>query len=135
MKKKYLLTPGPTPIPPEVSAKEGLPVLHHRTAEFGAIFQEVIENLKYAFQTKNDVFVMAGSGTGAMESAVSNLLSPGDTALVASSGVFGDRFGKIMEVYGIKTIVVREPDGQIVVPNKIEDALKKNAGIKAVFAT
>src|SRR4029077_15852113 len=135
MKKKYLLTPGPTPIPPEVSAKEGLPVMHHRTSEFGAIFQEVIENLKYVFQTKNDVFVIAGSGTAAMESAVSNLLSPGDAALVASSGVFGDRFAKIIEVYGIKTILLREPDGQIVVPAKIEEALKKNPAIKAVFAT
>src|ERR1051326_9395859 len=120
MKKRFLLTPGPTPIPPEVSAKEGLPVLHHRTSEFGVIFQEVIENLKYAFQTKNDVFVIASSGTGALESAVCNLLSPGDTALVASSGVFGDRFAKILDVYGIKTVLLREPDGQIVVPAKIE---------------
>ena len=135
MKKHFLLTPGPTPIPPEVSAKEGLPVLHHRTSEFGAIFQEVIENLKYAFQTKNDVFLIAGSGTGAMESAVANLLSPGETALVASSGVFGDRFIKIMEAYGIQAIPLREPDGQVVVPAKIEEALKKNPGIKAVFAT
>ncbi len=135
MKKHFLLTPGPTPIPPEVSAKEGLPILHHRTSEFGAIFQEVIENLKVVFQTKNDVFVTASSGTGAMESAVCNLLSPGDTALVASSGVFGDRFTKILEVYGVKTVVLREPDGQVTVPSKIEDALKKNPQIKAVFAT
>ncbi len=135
MKKHFLLTPGPTPIPPEVSAKEGLPVLHHRTSEFAAIFQEVIENLKYVFQTKNDVFVTASSGTGALESAVCNLMSPGDTVLVASSGVFGDRFTKILEVYGAKTIVLREPDGQVVVPAKIEEALKKNPQIKAVFAT
>jgi aspartate aminotransferase-like enzyme len=135
MKKQFLLTPGPTPIPPEVSSKEGLPVLHHRTSEFGAIFQEVIEGLKYVFQTKNDVLVIASSGTGALESAVCNLLSPGDTALVASSGVFGDRFIKIMEVYGIKPIVLREPDGQVVVPAKIEEALKKNPAIKAVFTT
>ena len=134
MKKNFLLTPGPTPIPPEVSAKEGLPILHHRTAEFGAIFQEVIENLKYVFQTKQDVFVTASSGTGALESAVCNLLSPGDTALVATSGVFGDRFVKIMEVYGVKAIVLREPDGDVV-PVKIEEALKKNPAIKAVFAT
>ena len=121
MKKSFLLTPGPTPIPPEVSAKEGLPILHHRTAEFGAIFQEVIENLKYVFQTKHDVFVTASSGTGSLESAVCNLLSPGDTALVATSGVFGDRFVKIMEVYGVKAIVLREPDGEVAVPAKIEE--------------
>ena len=135
MKKHFLLTPGPTPIPPEVSAQEGLPVLHHRTGEFGIIFQEVIENLRYVFQTKNDVFVTASSGTGAMESAVCNLLSPGDTALVASTGVFGDRFAKILEVYGVKSIVLREPDGHVTVPSKIEEALKKNPYAKAVFAT
>jgi aspartate aminotransferase-like enzyme len=135
MKKHFLLTPGPTPIPPEVSAREGLPVLHHRTSEFGAIFQEVIENLKYAFQTKNDVFVIASSGTGAMESAVCNLLSPSDTAIVASSGVFGDRFSKIMDVYGIKAVLVREPDGYPVSASKIEEALQKNPSAKAVFAT
>src|SRR5688572_33508643 len=118
MKKQFLLTPGPTPIPPEVSAKEGLPIMHHRTAEFSAIFQEVIENLKYAFQTKNDVFLIASSGTGALESAVCNLLSPGDTALVASSGVFGDRFIKMIEVYGAKAVVLREPDGHAVIPQK-----------------
>lgn len=135
MKKHFLLTPGPTPIPPEVSAKEGFPILHHRTSEFAAIFQEVIENLKYAFQTKNDVFVTASSGTGALESAVCNLMSPGDQALVASSGVFGDRFTKILEVYGVKTIVLREPDGHVAIPAKIEEALKKNPQIKAVYAT
>jgi serine---pyruvate transaminase len=135
MKKQFLLTPGPTPIPPEVSSKEGLPVMHHRTAEFSAIFQEVIENLKYAFQTKNDVFLIASSGTGALESAVCNLLSPGDTALVASSGVFGDRFIKMIEVYGAKAVVLREPDGHAVIPQKIEDALKQNPNAKAVFAT
>src|SRR5262245_51439424 len=111
MKKKFLLTSGPTPIPLEVSSKEGLFILHYRTTEFSAIFQEVIENLKYVFQTKNDVFIISGSGTGVMESAVSNLLSPGDTAIVASSGVFGDRFAKIMDAYGVKAVLVRESDG------------------------
>ena len=92
MKKQYLLTPGPTPIPPEVAQKEALPILHHRTSEFGEIFSGVIQCLKYVFQTKNDVFLLASSGTGAMESAVVNLLSRGDEAIVASSGKFGDRW-------------------------------------------
>lgn len=109
--------------------------MHHRTSEFSAIFQEVIDNLKYAFQTKNDVFLIASSGTGALESAVCNLLSPGDTTIVASCGVFGDRFIKMIEVYGAKPIVLREPDGQAVVPAKIEETLKKNPHVKAVFAT
>ncbi len=78
MKKPYLITPGPTPIPPEVSAKEGLPILHHRTNEFQAFFAEVIAGLKYVYQTKNDVLLMSCSGSGAMESAVANILSPGE---------------------------------------------------------
>src|SRR6185437_10000757 len=114
MKKYYLITPGPTPVPPEVSAQEGLPILHHRTSEFGAIFTEVIENLKYVFQTRNDVLIMTGSGTASMESAVANLLSPGDAALVASTGWFGDRFAKILDTYGIQTTLVREDDGKSV---------------------
>src|SRR5579872_1094112 len=123
MKKLSLITPGPTPIPPEVSAVEGLPILHHRTAEFSAIFAEVVDGLKFVFQTKNDLFIIPGSGTAGMESAVANLLSPGDTALVATSGVFGDRFVKIMEAYGIQSIVLRAPDGQVVPPSKIEEVL------------
>src|SRR5689334_6846027 len=111
MKKHFVITPGPTPVPPEVSAKEGLPIIHHRTAEFQAIFGQVIEDLKYAFQTKNDVLLMAGPGTGALEAAVANVLSPGDSVLVASSGWFGDRFAKIMEAYGIKPMVIRAVDG------------------------
>jgi aspartate aminotransferase-like enzyme len=135
MKKYYLITPGPTPIPPEVSSKEGLPILHHRTKEFGVYFTEVIEGLKYVFQTKNDVLLITCSGTGAMESAVANLMSAGDTAIVASSGAFGERWGKILERYGVLVVFVREPEGQAIPPAKIEEALKKNPQAKAVFAT
>lgn len=135
MKKYYLLTPGPTPVPPEVSAKEGLPVLHHRTSEFGVIFTEVLENLKYAFQTRHDVLLLTSSGTGAMESAVANLMSPGQTAIVASSGVFGDRWGKILESYGAQVIWVCEEPGRAIVPSKVEEALKKHPQAKAVFTT
>ena len=133
MKKHYLITPGPTPIPPEVSSKEGLPVLHHRTSEFGVYFVEVIEGLKYVFQTRNDLFLITSSGTGGMESAVANLISAGDTAIVAASGAFGERWGKILASYGAQVVWVREPDGQAIVPSKIEEALKKNPQAKAVF--
>jgi aspartate aminotransferase-like enzyme len=135
MKKYYLITPGPTPIPPEVSSKEGLPILHHRTTEFGAYFTEVIEGLKYVFQTKNDLFIITCSGTGAMESAVANVVSPGDTAIVASSGAFGERWGKILERYGVQVVFVREPEGQAIAPAKIAEALKKTPQAKAVYAT
>ena len=135
MKKHYLLTPGPTPIPPEVALKEALPILHHRTGEFAAIFSDVAESLKYVFQTKNDVLIVASSGTGAMESSVVNLLKPGDAALVASCGNFGDRWTKILEAYGIKPQVIAVEWGKTINPADIEKALKANPQIKAVYTT
>ena len=133
MKKYYLITPGPTPIPPEVSSKEGLPILHHRTHEFGAVFTEVIEGLKYVFQTKGDVLLLTSSGTGAMESAVANIMNAGETAIVGVSGAFGDRWVKLLETYGAKVIAVKADDGYAVDPAKIEEALQKNPQAKAVF--
>lgn len=135
MKKHYLLTPGPTPIPPEVAIKSALPILHHRTSEFGEIFEKVVEGLKWVFQTKNDVFVMASSGTGAMESAVVNLLSPNDKVLVASCGVFGNRWAKICQAYGLEPILIEEEWGKAVVSAKVQEAINKNPDIKVVFTT
>lgn len=135
MKKYFLLTPGPTPVPPEVSLEEALPVLHHRTTEFGAVFTRVLEDLKYAFQTKNQVLLMSASGTGAMESAVVNTLSPGSKAIVATSGSFGNRWGKICQAYGVEPVMVQEEWGKPVRVDQIQDALKKNPDAVAVFAT
>ncbi len=135
MKKQYLLTPGPTPIPPNVALKEALPILHHRTSEFAEIYKDVAEGLKYVFQTKNDVYMLAASGTGAMEMAVVNLLSAGDEIIVASCGNFGDRWKKIAETYGVKVTSVSVEWGKVVVPAEIEKALKANPNIKAVYTT
>lgn len=135
MKKYYLLTPGPTPIPPEVALETALPILHHRTSEFGKIFTEVIESLKYVFQTEATVLLMTSSGTGGMEASVVNLLSPGDKVLVASSGVFGERWVKILETYGIKPDVIQNEWGKAIDVDEVEKRLKANPGIKAVFTT
>lgn len=135
MKKHYLLTPGPTPIPPEVALKEAQPILHHRTSEFGAIFSDVAEGLKYVYQTQNDVLILSSSGTGAMEASIVNLLSPGDDALVASCGNFGERWSKQLEAYGIKPTNIAVEWGKTVNPAEIEKALKANPKIKAVFTT
>jgi len=86
VKKKNLLSPGPTPVPSQVLLSMAKPLIHHRTPEFKAIFKEINENLKYVFQTKNDVFTFTTSGTGAMEAAVANLLSAGDTAVCVRGG-------------------------------------------------
>jgi aspartate aminotransferase-like enzyme len=133
MKKAYLITPGPTPIPPEVSSKEGLPILHHRTNEFGAYFVEVLEGLKYVYKTKNDMLLISGSGTGAMEASVANLLSRGDTAIVATSGAFGERWVKICEAFGAKVVQAKAEWGRAVDPSEVEKALRANPTAKAVF--
>lgn len=135
MKKHYLLTPGPTPIPPEVALKEALPIIHHRTSEFAKIFKDVAEGLKLMFQTKNDVFMTSSSGTGTMESAVVNLLSPGDEVIVASSGNFGDRWSKICNVYGVTVHNANAAWGKAVSASEIEKILKSNRKIKAVYTT
>jgi aspartate aminotransferase-like enzyme len=135
MLKHYLLTPGPTPIPPEVALKEAMPILHHRTSEFGLIYKDVAEGLKYVFQTKNEVYTIASSGTGAMEMAVVNLLSTGDEVIVAGCGNFGERWTKITERYGIKIIDASVEWGKVVKPETIEKTLKENPNVKAVYTT
>jgi aspartate aminotransferase-like enzyme len=133
MKKYYLLTPGPTPVPHRVAAKSSEPILHHRTKEFQAIFKSVQEGLKYVFRTKNDILMMSGSGSGAMEAAVQNTLSPGDEVIVASVGSFGERWIKICEAFGVKVHALREEWGTPADPQKIEAALKANPNVKAVL--
>jgi aspartate aminotransferase-like enzyme len=133
VKKKYLLSPGPTPVPEAALLTMAYPMMHHRTPQFSAIFAEVKEDLKYLFQTKNDVLILSSSGTGAMESAVVNIFSPGDHALVVNGGKFGERWGKICESYGLKTIWLNVEWGRAVKSEAIEDALNKDREIKGVF--
>ena len=83
MQKKLLLSPGPTPVPSEALLAMAQPIIHHRTPEFTEVFNQVQEGLKYLFQTENDVLIIAGSGTSAMEAAVSNILSPGDKDIIS----------------------------------------------------
>lgn len=135
MRKNYLLTPGPTPLPPEVRAAMARPIIHHRTPQFQAVLKEAIEGLQYVFQTKNDVFILTSSGTGAMEAAVTNLLSSGDTALVIQGGKFGERWTEICKAYGMLAEVIDVEWGKAVNPLDIEKRLKANPKIKAVFAT
>jgi len=135
MRKNYLLTPGPTPLPPQVCEAMARPIIHHRTPQFQAILKEASEGLKYVFQTKNDVFILASSGTGAMEAAVINLLSPGDTALTIQGGKFGERWTQICKSYGINTDILDVEWGKAVEPGEIAKRLKANPKIKAVFTT
>ncbi|MDP2904919.1 MAG: aminotransferase class V-fold PLP-dependent enzyme, partial [Candidatus Omnitrophota bacterium] len=135
MRKNYLLTPGPTPLPPEVCESMSRPIIHHRTPQFQAVLKEASEGLKYVFQTANDVFILASSGTGAMEAAVANLLSYGDTAVIVEGGKFGERWTELCKAYGVNTEVIKVEWGQAVDAREIEERLRKNPKIKAVFTT
>ncbi len=92
MRKKHLLAPGPTPLFPEAVREMSGSIMHHRAPEFALVLGEVREDLKYLFQTNNDVLILSSSGTGAMEGAVTNFLSPGDKVLVVRGGKFGERW-------------------------------------------
>ena len=133
MEKKYLFSPGPTMLPPEVLLKMAEPIMHHREPEFEKIFAEIRQGLKYLFQTKNEVLIFTSSGTGAMEGAVSNLLSKGDKALVVRGGKFGERWGEICKAYGIELIPVDVEWGRAVDPEKIQEILKSDPSIRAVY--
>ncbi|MBU3958817.1 MAG: alanine--glyoxylate aminotransferase family protein [Candidatus Omnitrophica bacterium] len=135
MRKSYLLTPGPTPLPPQVCEALGRPIIHHRTPQFQAILKEANDGLRYVFQTKNDVFILASSGTGAMEAAVANLLSAGDTAITIQGGKFGERWTEICNSYGINTEIIEVQWGEAVEAREIEKRIKANPKIKAVFTT
>ena len=133
MRKRYLLAPGPTPVPPEILLAMAHPIMHHLAPEFAELFGQVRENLKWLFQTRQDVITLVSSGTGGMESAVSNFLSPGDKALVINGGKFGERWLKLCQVYGAKVEEIKVEWGYAVDPRKVSQALKKDPAIKAVY--
>jgi aspartate aminotransferase-like enzyme len=98
--KRYLFTPGPTPVPPEVLEVLSRPAIHHRGPDFVAAYKRVLARLKEVFRTENEVLMFTSSGTGAFESAVANLTEPGERALVVSSGNFGERWAQMTARYG-----------------------------------
>ena len=130
-----LRIPGPTPCPPQVLEAMGRAMIDHRGPEFSKIFKRVTEKLQQAFQTRNDVLVLTGSGTGGLEAAVVNVLSPGDKVLAVSIGVFGDRFASIAKAFGADVIPLKFEMGKAADPDTIGQALKDNPAIKAVMVT
>ena len=128
-----MLAPGPTPVPDRVLLAMAQPMIHHRTPQFSAIFAEVKEDLKYLFQTKQDVLILAASGTGAMEGSVTNLFSPGDEVIVINGGKFGERWGKISESYGLKAHWLNVEWGKAVDPKDVKKILDANPKIKGIM--
>lgn len=130
-----LRIPGPTPCPPEVLQAMAKQMINHRGSEFVKILNRVTDKLKQAFMTKNDVFVLTGSGTGGMEAAVVNTLSPGDKVLAVSIGSFGDRFASIAKTFGADIIPMNVEWGKAADPDAIRRALQTDGKIKAVLVT
>jgi len=133
MQKRFLITPGPTPVPPEVLSALSQPVVHHRAPRFTEILKEVVAGLKYIYQTQNDIIVFSASGTGAMESAVVNVVNPGDHVLVASMGNVGERWKKLTATWGAAVTALDYEWGTKAVPADIETALAADPAIKAVY--
>jgi aspartate aminotransferase-like enzyme len=133
--KRYLVTPGPTPVPPEVLAATALPMIHHRSADFRGTLASVLERLQAVYRTANDVLLFTSAGTAAMESAVANVCSPGDRVLVVSHGYFGERWAAIAEAYGLAVDHLRYEWGETPSPDEIGARLEELGGVRAVYLT
>jgi len=130
-----LRIPGPTPLPPAVKEAMVAEIPGHRSKAFAQTLAEVGQLLKPIFGTEGDVLVLTGSGTGGLEAAVANLLSPGQPALFVSIGTFGERWAKIAEAYGAEVVRLDFPPGAVAAPEAVADALRADARLRTLFLT
>ena len=130
-----LRTPGPTPIPDDIVAEMTLPMINHRGPEFRELIDATTAGLKQVFMTADDLYILTASGTGALEAAVVNTLSPGDRVIAATAGAFGDRFVQIAQTYGADVLRMDFEWGDAIDPDAIRAALRQDASIKAVLVT
>lgn len=133
MIKHYLLSPGPTPVPNEVALAMSETMIHHRTPQFNKVFDQARQGLKELFGTKNDVLMLASSGTGAMEASVANLFSPGDKVLVVNGGKFGERWLNIANAFGLNPVELKVEWGQAVRVDAVEKELKAHPDLTGVM--
>jgi serine---pyruvate transaminase len=133
--KRYLLTPGPTPVPPEVLAAISQPVVHHRSPDFRPVYERTLARLREVFCTESDVLLFGSAGTGAMESAVANLCSPGERVLVVSAGQFGERWRAIASAYRAEVETLEYTWGEIPTADDVASRLQELGGAKAVLLT
>ncbi|MDE2825575.1 MAG: alanine--glyoxylate aminotransferase family protein [Gemmatimonadota bacterium] len=127
--------PGPTPVPDRVVRKMSAPILTHRSTEFSDLLRQVASGLQYVFQTENDVLVLTASGSGAMEAAVVNLLSPGDRVLAISGGKFGGRWVELCATFGIDAVTLDVEWGKAADPDEVDRILGEQGPFEAVLAT
>ena len=133
--EQQLRVPGPTPLPQRVVRSASRPMINHRGPEFAELMSEVCSGLKTVLRTDNDVLLFPASGTGGMESAIVNLLSPGERALFLSVGSFGDRWVEMANIYGVDAVKLRAPSGEAIDPEDVERILAENPEIEKVFVT
>lgn len=131
--KRYLLAPGPTPVPPEVLLSMSMPIIHHRSADFLPVIDSAKKGLQWLYQTKNDVLILCSTGTGGMVGSVNNFFNKGDKVLVINGGKFGERWTKISQTFGLEVKEMIVEWGYSVKPESLEKALKEDTDIKAVF--
>ena len=133
MLKRYLLAPGPTPVPAEILLSMAAPIIHHRSPDFLPVLDSAKKGLQWLYQTKNDVLILSSTGTGGMVGAVKNFFNQGDEVLVVNGGKFGERWTKICQAYGLKVEEILVEWGYAVKPEEVEERLKKNKNLKGVF--
>src|ERR671935_1654734 len=121
--RRYLFTPGPTPVPPEVLAALAEPVVHHRERDYRTIYERCLARLREVYRTQHDVLMFTTSGTGAFESAVANLTSPGEKQLVLSAGNFGERWAGMVQAFGAELVHIRLDWGETPEPDDLRSAL------------
>lgn len=131
--KKYLFAPGPTPVPPEVLLEMARPMIHHRTPEFALVLDQARARMSPLFGTRQEVILLAASGTGAMEAAVTNLLGSGEHAVYVNGGKFGERWGKLLAAHGMSGQEIRVEWGRAARPEQIEEALRANPNARVVL--
>jgi serine---pyruvate transaminase len=132
--KRYLFTPGPTPVPPEVLAALAEPVVHHRARDYREIYERCLTRLREVYRTQNDVLMFTTSGTGAFESAVANLTIPGERQLVLSAGNFGERWAGMVQAFGAELVHVRLDWGETPEPDDLRNALA-GGDVRVVYLT
>ncbi|MGB9802277.1 pyridoxal-phosphate-dependent aminotransferase family protein [Desulfofundulus sp.] len=133
--KQYLMIPGPTPVPPSVVAAMSRPMIGHRSEDFAALHRRIQEKIQQVFQTSREVFILTNSGTGGLETAVANVISPGDRVLALITGNFGERFANIARAYGAEVDEVNFGWGNPVDLQVVKEKLARDQGYKAVLAT
>jgi len=135
MKRRYLMTPGPSPVPSVIREALAREMMHHRTDEFIEILKEVNEGLKYVFCTQQPVLTLAASGTGAMEASIANFFSRSDKVIAVVGGKFGERWLELGKSFGLDVIVMNVESGHAPDPNELKQIVERNNGVKGILTT